>query len=92
MIRSFADSDTEAIFQREYVKGLPEDIQGRARRKLVQIADAERLGDLDHPGHRLKKLKGDRKGEYSIRINDQWRICFLWEGGDAYQVGIEDYH
>lgn len=92
MIRSFADSDTKAIYRREYVKGLPEEIHRRARRKLIQVADAERLADLNHPGHRLKNLKGDRKGTYSIRINDQWRICFQWRDGDAYNVGIEDCH
>lgn len=92
MIQEFADGDTESVFEGEYTKGLPEDIQGRAHQKLVMLNSAEDLRDLDHPGNRLEKLRGGRKGQRSIRINDQWRICFAWDDGDAYQVEIVDYH
>lgn len=93
MIKSFADSETEKVFNRTYSKKLPEDIQRRARRKLVMIDAAEELNDLRvPPGNRLEKLRGRRKGQHSIRINRQWRICFRWREGDAYDVEITDYH
>ena len=100
MIKSFADSETKKVFERIYSKKLPEDIQRRARRKLVMIDAARKIQDLRlRPGNRLEKLKGDREGQYSIRINKQWRICFRWHDGDAYDhdgdaydVEIEDYH
>lgn len=93
MIRSFGDQRTERIFRRERVKGLSQDIQRVALRKLVIIDAAESLNDLRiPPGNRLEKLKGDRKGQYSIRINDQYRICFVWFKGDAYDVEMTDYH
>lgn len=93
MIKSFGDSETEKIFDRQYSKKLPEDIQGRAYRKLVMLDAAAELRDLRHsPGNQLEKLRGDRERQRSIRINNQWRICFTWENGDAYGVEITDYH
>ncbi len=93
MIRSFRDADTERIFKREFVKGLPREIQRRAFMKLNAIDAAVRLEDLRLPAsNRLEALKGDRKGEHSIRINDQWRICFLWREGHAERVQVVDYH
>lgn len=93
MIKSFADSETEKVFRRSYSKKLPDDIQKRGRRKLVMIDAAEELQDLRvPPGNRLEKLRGNRGGQYSIRINQQWRICFRWHEGDAFDVEIVDYH
>ncbi len=93
MIRSFRDADTERIFKREFVKGLPREIQRRAFMKLNAIDAAVRLEDLRLPAsNRLEALKGDRKGEHSTRINDQWRICFLWRVGHAERVQVVDYH
>ncbi len=93
MIRVFRDKEAEAIFRREPVKRIPPTVQRPALRKLVLLDAAESLDDLRvPPGNRLEKLSGDREGEYSIRINDQWRICFRWEDGDAYEVEITDYH
>ena len=93
MIQSFASSETEKIFHGELSKKLPKDIQRAARRKLLYLDDAEDLQDLlAPPGNRLEKLKGDRAGQYSIRINDQWRICFQWSGNKAKNVEIVDYH
>lgn len=93
MIRTFRDQQTENIFRRQRVKGLPRDLQRAALRKLVILDAAELLDDLRvPPGNRLEKLKGDRKGQYSIRVNDQWRTCFVWSDGDAYDVEITDYH
>lgn len=93
MIKQFADANTEALFRRERPKKLPHDIHRRALRKLVMLNAAESLQDLrSPPGNRLEKLKGNRTGQYSIRINEQWRICFEWHDGDAYQVEITDYH
>ena len=93
MIRSFADTETEKIFQRTRSQKLPDDIQRRALRKLVMIDAAMRLEDLQvPPGNRLEKLRGDRQGQHSIRINQQWRICFFWENGNAHEVEITDYH
>ena len=93
MIRTFRDPQAENIFQRQRVKGLSQDVQRAALRKLVILDAAELLDDLRvPPGNRLEKLKGDRKSQYSIRINDQWRICFVWSDGDAYDVEITDYH
>ncbi len=87
MVESFADNRTAAIFQGLEVRGLPREIQGAARRKL-KIVDALRVP----PGNRLEPLKGDRRGQWSIRINDQWRICFRWKDGTALDVEIVDYH
>jgi proteic killer suppression protein len=93
MIISFADKETAAIFAGYAVRKLPLDMQQTARRKLKQL-DAARMIDelLIPPGNRLEALKGDRKGQWSIRINDQWRICFRWEDGNAENVQIVDYH
>jgi proteic killer suppression protein len=93
MIRTFADDETQSIWIGKRSRKLPPDIQGTARRKLRQINRARKPHDLRVPrGNRLEELKGDRKGTYSIRINDQWRICFRWIEGDAADVRIEDYH
>ena len=93
MIRSFANDETEKIFRGEISKKLPPDIQRTARRKLIYLNEADNLRDLILPKvNRLEPLKGNRSGQYSIRINDQWRICFRWEQPDAYRVEITDYH
>jgi proteic killer suppression protein len=93
MIQTFADKETERLFQREPVKRFPAAAQRPALRKLVLLDEAESLGDLRvPPGNRLEKLRGERKGQYSIRINEQWRLCFRWDAGNAYDVEIADYH
>ena len=93
MIKTFADKRTAAIFEGFQVRKLPNEIQGAARRKLKQIDSAATLESLRvPPGNRLEQLKGDRAGQWSIRINDQWRICFEWAGGDAVSVEIADDH
>jgi proteic killer suppression protein len=93
MIRSFRDRESEKIFRRERSRRLPPGVQRVALRKLLVLDAAESLEDLRvPPGNRLERLAGHRKGEYSIRINDQWRICFVWKDGDAYEVEITDYH
>jgi toxin HigB-1 len=93
VIRSFKTKDTEAIFRGEFVKGTDDQIQQRAREKLKYLDSAGDLRDLMiPPSNRLEALKGERKGQYSIRINQQWRICFKWDNGDASDVEITDYH
>jgi len=93
MIKSFADRETEKAFNREFSKKLPPDIQPAARRKLEVLNAAESLQDLRiPPSNHLEKLSGKRKGQHSIRINDRWRICFVWKDAEAYQVEIVDYH
>jgi proteic killer suppression protein len=93
MIRSFACRETERLFNDETLRRLPHQIQPAARRKLLLLNQARSLNDLRVPyGNHLEALKGDRKGQHSIRINDQWRICFRWEGQDAFEVEIVDYH
>jgi proteic killer suppression protein len=93
MIESFASKETEKIFVGEVSRKLPTDIQRTARRKLIYLDDAEDLQDLQAvPGNKLEKLKGNRAGQYSIRINDQWRICFEWIKDKAKNVEIVDYH
>jgi proteic killer suppression protein len=93
MIKDFVCKETEKIFNRRISLKLPRDIQKTARRKLEILEGAELLMDLRiPPNNHLEKLSKDRKGQYSIRINDQWRICFEWSGGDAYNVEIVDYH
>ena len=93
MIKSIRDSETEKIFRRDRSRRLPHDIQQTAYRKLRYLNNAKTLDDLRiPPSNRLEKLKGDRAGQYSIRINDQWRICFVWESNDAHEVEIVDYH
>ncbi|MBI4524473.1 MAG: type II toxin-antitoxin system RelE/ParE family toxin [Deltaproteobacteria bacterium] len=93
MIRDFRDRESEKIFRRERSRRLPPTVQRVALRKLTILDGAESLEDLRAPpGNRPEKLSGDRKGQYSIRINDQWRICFVWKDGDACKVEITDYH
>jgi proteic killer suppression protein len=93
MIRSFKDKETEKIFSRLFSKKLPQSIQQTAYRKLRMLDNSIDLEDLRiPPANRLEKLKGDREGQYSIRINNQWRICFDWSDGDAHNVEIVDYH
>ena len=93
MIQSFADRDTERLFRREFVRRFPSELQRVMLRKLVQVDAAEQLDDLRvPPGNRLEKLKGDRAGQHSIRVNDQWRICFRWKDGNAFDVAVVDYH
>jgi len=93
MIKSFRDPEAERIFQRQRSRKLPPEIQRVARRKLLQIDAATRLETLlVPPGNRLEALSADRVGQHSVRINDRWRICFVWRGGDAYDVEIVDYH
>jgi proteic killer suppression protein len=92
MIRTFADKDTEALFHGNRVRRFV-NMEAVARRKLVQINAAATLDFLRvPPGNRLEALKGDRAGQYSIRVNDQFRVCFRWRDGDALDVGIVDYH
>ena len=93
MIKSFADAETQKVFDRQFSKKLPADIQSVALRKLRMLSNAHAINDLrSPPANRLEKLGGDREGQYSIRINDQWRVCFVWQDGDAHEVGIVDYH
>ena len=93
MIKSFKDKETEKLLNRHFSKKLPQNLQHLARRKLVMLDAAPELNALlIPPGNRLEALKGDRKGQHSIRINDQWRVCFRWKTGDAYEVEIADYH
>lgn len=93
MIKSFANRNTERLFNREPVRRFPADLLHIMLRKLVALDAAEALEDLRvPPGNRLEKLKGRRSGQHSIRINDQWRICFAWKDGDATDVEIVDYH
>ncbi len=92
-IKSFADEDTERVFAGRKPKRLPHQILDRAEAKLVVLDSASTVEELGMPpGNRLERLKGDRAGQWSIRINQQYRICFAWEGGDAYDVEIADYH
>jgi proteic killer suppression protein len=93
VIKTIRDSETQKIFHRERSRKLPPDIQQTAYRKLRYLNNAKDLNDLRvPPSNRLEKLKGDRAGQYSIRINQQWRICFEWKDNDAYEVEIVDYH
>ena len=93
MIKSFADKSTAAIFTGHAVRGLPMLIQQRARAKLLMLEAAGRLDNLrSPPGNRLEALRGNRRGQYSIRVNEQWRICFAWRDGEAWEVEIVDYH
>ena len=93
MITDFGDKETEKIHRGEISTKIPRDIQNVARRKLRMLDAALDLNDLRQPpGNRLEKLERDRSGQHSIRINDQWRICFVWQGENASQVEIVDYH
>ena len=93
MIRTYRDKETRRVFSRLSSKKLPPDIQRVGLRKLLILDAAESLDDLQvPPGNRLEKLAGERAGQHSIRINRQWRICFVWRDGDAWDVEIADYH
>jgi len=93
VIKSFQDKETQKIYSRERSRRLPDSIQQTALRKLRMLNNAASLNDLRvPPASRLEKLAGSRYGQYSIRINDRWRICFHWNEGDAYDVEIVDYH
>lgn len=93
MIQSFRDERTRQVFRRERVKSFTLPLQRAALRKLLMIDAAMQIQDLRiPPGNRLEKLVGDRQGQYSIRINDQWRVCFRWLSGNAQDVEIVDYH
>ncbi|MBW7959688.1 MAG: type II toxin-antitoxin system RelE/ParE family toxin [Candidatus Promineofilum sp.] len=93
MIRGFRDKETEKIFNRMLSRKLPTDIQQVALRKLRMLHRSQSLHDLRiPPANRLEKLSGNRVGQHSIRINEQWRICFVWRDGDAHDVEIVDYH
>ena len=93
MIKTFKCKESAKIFNREFSKKIPHDIQRQALRKLVMIDAAVNIEDLQiPPANRLERLSGDREGEYSIRINKQYRICFIWQNGNAFDVEIVDYH
>lgn len=93
VIRGFRCKDTDRIFRREPAKKFPRAVQRAALRKLLMLDAAVSLLDLRFPpGNRLEKLRGDREGQHSIRVNDQWRICFQWRDDNAYEVEITDYH
>jgi proteic killer suppression protein len=93
MIRSFKDKASEAVWAGKRSRHLPGDIQTVARRKLRMLNNARTLRDLKvPPNNRLEALRGSRRGQYAIRINDQWRVCFEWRDGDAWNVQIVDYH
>jgi len=93
MIESFKSNETEQIFHRQFSKKLPHNIQNIAFRKLRMLNRSSTIQDLQAPpANRLEVLSGKRKGQHSIRINDQWRICFKWQNGNAYNVEIVDYH
>jgi proteic killer suppression protein len=93
VIKSFENKETEKIYYREISRKLPREIQQVALRKLRMVNNSKNLSDLRiPPANRLEKLSGNREGQHSIRINDQWRICFIWRDGDTYDVEITDYH
>lgn len=93
MIKTFADKETEKLFQRQRSRSLPADIQRKARMKLEILDAAKKLDDLKvPPGNHVERLSGDREGRHSIRFNQQWCICFQWKNGDCYGVEIVDYH
>ena len=92
-LKSFADKRTVALFAGYAVRSIPNQIQRRARAKLFAVDAAKKIDDLQvPPGNRLEVLQGDRRGKHSIRINDQWRICFRWSEGEAWEVEVVDYH
>jgi len=93
MIQSFRDKVTQDVFSRLYVKGLSTELQRIVYRKLLLLDAVDSLDDLRiPPGNRLEKLSGDRRGQYSIRVNDQYRICFVWREGNVFEVHLTDYH
>jgi len=91
VIRSFADKDTLRLFEQQHVRRF-HSIERVALRRLLLLSQARSLHDLKGPGFELEALKGRRKGQHSIRINDQWRVCFVWHAGDAFDVEVTDYH
>ena len=93
MVNRFRHDDAQRLFAGDPVRRLPPDIQRRARVRLQRVVAAAALTDLRvPPSHRLEALRGNREGQYSIRINDQWRVCFIWTGQDAMEIEITDYH
>jgi proteic killer suppression protein len=93
MIKSFKDKESEKVFKREFSKKLPQDIQRTALRKLTILNAATSLDEMKvPPGNQLEALKDDRKGQHSIRINQQWRVCFVWRDGNVHDLEIVDYH
>ncbi len=93
MIASFKDKRTAAVWAGRLPKGFPADGANAARRKLRMVDAAIRLNDLEvPPGNRLEALKGKRRGQHSIRVNDQWRVCFVWQEGGAHEIEVTDYH
>jgi proteic killer suppression protein len=93
VIRSFKGRETERLFLRQRSRAVPSDLRRVALRKLLQLDAADTLDDLKvPPGNRLERLRGDRKGQHSIRVNERWRVCFDWRQGDAHEVEIVDYH
>lgn len=93
MIKSFKSKETEKVFHRDFSRKLPQNIQKTAYRRLALLHSAKQMKDLlVPPSNQLEKLYRDRLGQHSIRINDQWRVCFRWQDGDAYEVEIVDYH
>lgn len=93
MIVSFRGDAAKALYEGRYIRGVPPDVCKRAVKKLFLLDTAARLEDLRvPPGNRLEKLSGDRIGQHSIRVNDQWRICFIWHDGDVHDVAFVDYH
>jgi proteic killer suppression protein len=93
MIESFRNEAARAAWERRFIKDVPREVLRIANRKLLQLHNARSLGDLQAPpGNRLEGLSGERRGQHSVRINDQWRLCFVWDNGDACEVEIVDYH
>jgi proteic killer suppression protein len=93
MIKSFRNEAARAAWERRFIKGVPQDVLRIGNRKLLQLHNARSLNDLRAPpGNRLEALAGERRGQHSMRINDQWRVCFVWDDADAYEVEIVDYH
>lgn len=93
MIKSFADRETEKLWKGRKSKAVPTQLRERALAKLLSVGIATNIRELEvPPGNRLEKLRGDREGQWSIRINQQYRVCFRFEGGDAYDVEVVDYH
>jgi len=93
MIKSFRDAETEQLWKEEHARRVPASLRKAALKKLQMVNAAGALGDLAvPPGNRLERLRGDRRGQFSIRINDQYRVCFEWREGNAYNVEITDYH
>jgi len=93
VIRGYRDPETEKLFRREKSRAVPPDLQRVALRKLVQLDAADSLDELRvPPGNRLEALRGDRGGQHTMRVNERWRVCFVWRDGDAHDVEIVDYH